>query len=148
MSLSEILNQCADKTSQFTLKVHVVFGVPTMKLQGYHVPGEPWVEIGYHDMIEFSERQMTQAMQQAGVDMTGRPVKQPGFAFHWPIGVMPGRQNTRLMRAASVQTVERKRQSAVFDEMHTAQGLRNGAATSPIFDSLPAELQQAIKETN
>ena len=146
--LTEILNQCADQSPQFTLKILVIYGNQTQRLQGYHTPGQPWVIFEHADMIEFRYKEMTDAMSAAGVDMTGRPVSQPGLAQHWPVGVMPGRQNVRLMKAASADSIERKRINRLYEEEQTARDLRDGVAESDVFSHLPQELQAAITGAN
>lgn len=81
--ISKILRECKAKSNTFTLKVHITYGASTMKLQGYHIPGTPWVELDYADMIEFPERAFHDACVDVGCDMVARPVKQAGFAYHW-----------------------------------------------------------------
>lgn len=122
--LSEILRKLGDASPTFYLKVHVIHGSRTMKLHGWHTPGEPWHVLEYDEMIEFTDREMVEAQGDAQVDMARRPIKQPGFDYHWEM-VSHGRGKTseKLMRAAHADAVERRKQQQRFEELEIVHEL-------------------------
>jgi len=107
--ISEVLRLCAAKAQNFTLKILIIHGAPTMKMQGYHIPGEPWVEFDYEAMIEFPERAFNDACASCGCDMASRPVKQAGFAYHWLMVVRDTTKLSNTPRTLHAEAVERVR---------------------------------------
>lgn len=125
--IANILRECAAKSDTFTLKIHIIHGATTMKLQGYHIPGERWVEFDYADMIEFPERAFHDACAEVGCDMAARPVKQPGFAYHW---LMVCRETKLLSHTPHTLHVE------AYDRRNRDDSIKATAAANRALESI------------
>lgn len=82
--IAKVLDICRNSGKEFTLKVWVNYGQKVMRLHGYHIHGEPWIIIEKPaSMPHFTQAIMDGLMREVGVDLKMRPVKQPGFDYHW-----------------------------------------------------------------
>lgn len=98
--IAKVLDICRNSGKEFTLKVWVNYGQKVMRLHGYHIHGEPWIIIEKPaSMPHFTQAIMDGLMRDAGVDLKMRPVKQPGFDYHWCcVAVAPQEMDGRYVR--------------------------------------------------
>ena len=118
-AIARIIDGCKAQTPNFTLKVMINYGNPVMRLHGYHIPGQPWVVWQHAGMIEFTQTEMNAIMQQAGIDFAARPVKQPGFDYHW-LMMVTEEVDARMLNLQANLVADGARRYQAFNEAVSA----------------------------
>lgn len=111
--LEKVLRGAPDKV---TLRADVVYGSPRIyTLSGYRYEGERWVNLEYDQRQQFNETAWVNILAATGFVMPGRPVKQPGLAYHYMLERGTADQVHYGLKAGSAEYVEQQRVRRMLD---------------------------------
>ena len=97
------------------LRADVVYGSPNQyTFCGYRMDGATWVHLEHAGRQQFNETAWLNLLQDSGWVMPGRPVKQPGIAYHYLLERGDATVEHFGLNAPSADELERRQQNRQF----------------------------------